>query len=110
MMRRRRSEPWFVVVAEYSRENTIRLGGLPPLRSRVLAINNPMIASGKPKKIRAKKAPTTMFSTASLPTWLFFPLHFNRALVEQKRAIKMRQRCLVLSSNTRSLSLASCAA
>jgi hypothetical protein len=52
-----------------------------------------MIASGKPKKIRAKKAPTTMFSTASLPTWLFFPLHFNRALVEQKRAIKMRQRC-----------------
>jgi hypothetical protein len=36
---------------------------LPCLRSRVLAMNSTMIASGRPKTIKATKAPTTKSST-----------------------------------------------
>src|SRR6185369_8096911 len=85
MMRRRLSPPWFATGAETdnSCEATKLADGLPPRRSRVLAINNPIIASGRPRKMSAMKAPTIMFSTRT-PEFAFFPLHFYRRLVEQK--------------------------
>jgi hypothetical protein len=51
------------------------------LRSRMLAINNPRIPSGKPMKANATTAPTIISDTTT-PTWRFSRL--NQQLVEQK--------------------------
>jgi hypothetical protein len=85
MTRRRLSPASFIAVAETvgSGDALNSSGDVGLLRSRMLAINSPIIASGKPRKIKATKAPIAILSTGP-PDFAFFPLHFNRPLVEQK--------------------------
>jgi hypothetical protein len=59
----RRRSPWLATEGASSGDASKPSRGLGLLRSRVLAINSPMIASGRPRKNSATKAPRTMSST-----------------------------------------------
>ena len=84
MIRRRFSPPWLVAEAEGSRAAVTPSGGLAFLRSRVLAIYSPMIASGRPRKNNATKPPTTICSTVH-PDFSFLSTALEPAAYRAKR-------------------------
>jgi hypothetical protein len=92
-MRRRLLQSCFIAEAEFvgSGDAMNPSSNLPCLRSRVLAMNSPIIASGRPKTIKARRH-RPPYQALAPPTSLIFPVRFNRQLVEQK-AWKPRVTC-----------------